>query len=66
MFTDLAEKNLADAREQSDGRLSRNDWVVSCPNAIYGSPASVGLWQMTGEMELRIVHGMNKAGFENR
>ena len=66
MFTDLAEKTLADAIQQFDGRFSRNDWAVSCPKGIYGSPASGKLWQVTGEMELRIVHGMNKAGFENR
>jgi hypothetical protein len=61
---DLAEKNLADVRHHSDGRLSRNDWVVSCPKEIYGSSAS-GRWQMTGEIELKIVHNMNKAVFEN-
>jgi len=61
----LGRKNLAHARQHSNGRLSRNDWVVSCPKDPYGSSASGRLWQVKGEMELRIVHGMNKAAFEN-
>jgi hypothetical protein len=65
MFADLAEKNLADARQHSDGRLSRNEWVCSCPKAIYGGRALGRLRQMTGEMELKIVHSMNEAVFEN-
>jgi hypothetical protein len=65
MFTALSEKTLAYARQHSDGRLSRNDWVVSCPKDPYGSSASGRLRQMTGEMELKIVRHMNKAGFEN-
>jgi len=65
MFTDLTEKNLADARRRSDGRLFRNECVGSCPKTIYGGPASSRLWQLAGEMESKIVHNMNKAVFEN-